>query len=259
MDIKISIIFILILIFLILGFLYYKKIWIFNNGAIRLNSTDIYGCSTNLEQCSCQIEIEKPGGAIEEKKVSSFDLEKDYYKVKQDLMPYWSNWKQCNAYGLKSRDRIRGEASKYDVYDGRGNISVSTNRNNNAYYTVHSCDLIPCENFGLDQDGNNICKVKSDGYSANTNDDFASNTERCDPIMTFQNNSTIQRSCTDNASSLPLNQVDNTDSSHISDTSDIDNRRRNFRYGYFRTEQGGSGLVNPVLIGYNSNLHNRST
>lgn len=255
MDIKIAIILILIIIFLILCFLYIKKKWVFKNeNVIRFKATKENDCTTDLKRCTCPIQVETKDGIIEKKNVTSFDMEKDYYKVTQDLMPYWSGWGQCNAYGLKNRKRIFGNLNDFDVFDGVGNIlhNKFTTQDNTQYYKVDSCDLIPCENYGLDDDDKNICRIRSEGRDGNSlDDDLRSNIKRCDPIMTFQTNTQISNACSDE-SQLPLNQVDtNVNFSHYNRNIVDTAASSNFKYGYFRYDQDASGdsRINPVLIG----------
>lgn len=212
MDPKLILIATLIIIFLILILLYVKKMWIFKlPDAIKIDLTKEGQCRTDLQECTCPIEIEKKNGTVENKIISNYKMEKDYYKVKQDLMPMWSNFSECNSYGIKKRYRIKGEYNKFDMFDQFGNKELPSTKDDADKYKVYSCDLIPCENYGLDDDNKSICRIRSDGKNfdeIDTDDDFYINTASCDPIVTFQSSNNISQSCVNGSSRLPFLNVD---------------------------------------------------
>jgi len=232
MDLKNILILILLLLFLIFIFLFINKIWIFKNkNIIKIKHIKEGDCKKDLEQCTCQIEVEKEDNTVEKKNVTSFNMEKDYYKVKQDLIPYWSNWNQCDAYGFKKRHRIIDtDESKYDTFDHNGKISINDN-DSDKYYKLYSCDLIPCENYGLNDDGINICKTFSEVENANN----LINVKRCNPIMTFQNNTDINNYCSDINNILPLHQVWSDNISLYYNPKNSKNE--NFNYGYYQEKE----------------------
>lgn len=255
MDPKIGIIVILFLTLLIFGLLFYKKMWIFNyNNIIKFKTpTKEGGCSTDLKTCTCPIEVEYEDGKIEKKVVNSFDMEKDYYKVKQDIMPYWSNWGECSPYGIKNRNRIYGDTNKFDMFGVNGLKDLKTKSSDKNYYKVHSCDLIPCENYGSERN-TNICRIRSEGELPSDSDDLKNNTARCDPIMTFQDNSAISNSCR-GGDQIPLLTIDTNTNNQLNfnENGFGDDYKENFKFGYFR--QRNTGVKDPVLIGINNQLH----
>ena len=252
MDIKISFIIILILVISINIFLYINKMWIFKNpNIIKIDITKEGKCRTDLEECKCPIEYKKTDGSIVTETIPNYDIEKKFYKVRQDLMSYWSDWNECNAYGISQRRRIKGSTTQYDVYDHNGDIASQDKWNDDKYYKVNSCDLIPCMNYGLNEDNSyNVCKLHSEGTD-DYNDDLEYNTKRCNPIITFQTTTDIQDACSDNQNNLIFNPITFDDEHELTHSSYNYNKNNNFRYGFLR----GVG-DHPVLIGYNQYLHN---
>lgn len=209
MDIKLLLIFLLIFSILILLFLYIKKMWIFRNpNLITFEYTQEGSCRTDLQECKCSLEVESSDGSKKEETLSNYNMENKYYKVKQDLMPYWSNWSECNAYGIKNRKRIYGPNNSFDIYNSDGE-KTSTPKSDMKNYVLHSCDLVPCENLGLNKTKDkNLCKIRSEGLDPQeSNDDFNLNTNKCDPIITFQKSSDINSSCNNASQRLPFLQV----------------------------------------------------
>jgi hypothetical protein len=263
MEPKIVIISILIIIFLIFLLLYLKKWWIFKNpNTVYFDYTDEGECRTDLQACKCPIKIKKSNGKYEDKLLSNYEIEKDYYKVQQDLMPFWSNFSECNAYGIKKRYRIKGGHNQYDVFDQYGNRKQASDNSNQQYYVVDTCDLIPCENYGLDDDDKNICKIRSEGNNFGSNrDDYLVNIGSCDPIITFQDSSHINMACQYPTNRLPFNNVNFNPSVKLLSAPDTETDstlfNTDFHYNQIRIDV--SGVYQPASIGPNGTATNMLT
>ena len=245
MDIKIYFIIILILVISINIFLYIKKMWIFKNpNIITIDITEEGKCRTDLEECKCPIEYKTTDGSIVNETIPNYDIEKKFYKVRQDLMSYWSDWNECNAYGIMQRKKIKGPDTQYDVYDHNGGMASPDKRDDDKYYKVNSCDLIPCMNYGLNEDKNyNVCKLHSEG-TGELNYHLEYNTKRCNPIMTFQTTTDIQDACSDNHNNLIFNPISFDDVHELTHDGHNNSKNAHFRYGFLRGVND-----HPVLIG----------
>lgn len=249
MDPKLILIIILIIIFLILILLYVKKMWIFKlPDAIEIDLTNEGECRTDLQECTCPIQVKKKNGFVENKILSNYKMEKDYYKVRQDLMPMWSNFTECNSYGIKKRHRIKGPNNSFEMFDEFGNKQLPSTVSQVDKYKVYSCDLIPCENYGLNKDNKSICRIRSDGENLDeyiTDDDFNINTASCDPIITFQSSNNISQSCVNDSARLPFLNVD------FDLDSDILKPNRVNSIGNYNSFRSINGVRQPVSIGGN--------
>lgn len=245
MNIQNIIIIIFILIFIILITLYFQKKWIFEEETPEFDKLDFNvegGCRTDLQSCKCPIEYQDLNGKVVNTKLSNYEIEKDFYKVRQDIMPYWSNWSECNSYGLTTRKRIKGDNqnSQFDVFDQSGFLSDNTKSNDPLHYKLYPCDIIPCENYGTEEYGaegeRSICRTRSDGTNDSLdNDDYKYNILRCNPIISFTDTDTIKNSCRNQNDQIPFNSVNFDQSLSVP-------AKENFNYGFNNREH-------PVLIG----------
>jgi hypothetical protein len=240
MDFKIFLILFLIIFIGITCFLYVKKIWIFENKyTVDVTSK---GCpdgssgSNDLDRCMCPIK-EEVNGNIQHKNISNYELENKHFKVRQDLMPYWSDFGECSAYGIKNRKRVEGSSNDRDFYDSNSKLIIDRtgiDSNNTSYYEVNSCDLIPCEHYGFNNEDENICRNRS----LETQNNYL----KCNPIITFSELSDINNACSSDNRSLPLHNVD-----YQFDNSNV----RNLTGLNYSNVRGSNAI--PVLIGVSGN------
>ena len=236
--------------------------WIFKNkNIVTIKYTREGECRTDLQECKCAIEVEQEDKTIKEEVLSNYDMENKYYKIKQDLMPYWSNWSECNAYGIKNRKRMYGPRMAFDVFDIDGTRKGSSDLGDLKNYRLYSCDLVPCENSGLNENDQNECRLRSDGLDTSDEGDNPTNinTNSCDPIITFQTTTDIVESCVNDAIRLPFLNVDFSFDQDISvDKGGTINYNRNF---YSELTSDSSSIINSnfnsgTTIGYKSEYHN---
>ena len=198
--------------YLIIGFINFIIIFIFflykkniiNIPGFSKNTIDITVNSKNskcdisiTDSCKCKINYSDKSDITNNysEDLNAYNLEKKYYKVKQDLVPYWkhTSWELKETLPLNNpplniieEDRIyqlnknfyfneNNETVTRDVYD-KGKIPS---------YRVNACDLIPCKNLGYKNKNNPewnknnnplLCELKNKAF--NSRDIEFSNTKK---------------------------------------------------------------------------------
>ena len=233
MDAKFIFIIILIFILLLLVFLYLDKKWIFKpkkKKVIVIKPTDKEGvCNIeNITQCKCPVTYTNLENKKTTEDLNDYQIQKKFYNIRQDLMPYYSNWSDCDGYQLKKRLRIHDD-TQFDLYDENNNIIEQNDvtLKDDKNYKLYSCDLIPCQNYGLNKEDKNICRIKSDGYDIDADNKFLNtNFEKCITNINFSSSSEINKGCLNNGIGIPLQGLENiTDN----DIYNIKNRIKTYR------------------------------
>ena len=186
--------------YLIIGFLAFIIIFIIfyflnKNNIIKIpgfskNTIDITVNSKNskcdisiTDNCKCKINYtdESKSSNNYSEDLNSYNLEKKYYKIKQDLVPYWkfSNWMkkthipEYNEHVLIENRIYQPEQNIYfDENNKRVEKKIYT-EGKIPSYKVNVCDLVPCKNLGYKYTNNPrwnklsnplVCDLKNTDY-----------------------------------------------------------------------------------------------
>ena len=130
-------------------------------------------CNIDItDNCSCTVIDElSEDETTKSKPLNSYEIEKNYYKIKQDLIPLWSDWGTC-------------ELLNSTVYTKtRFNLT-------NTYNEDNTCDMIKCKNLGalktenkfnIKCDNNEeVCELKKRGNNKSVIK-YDINTQTCIP------------------------------------------------------------------------------
>jgi hypothetical protein len=114
-----------------------------------------------MDNCKCNVKYSDKLKPLNNYSVdlNSYDLEKEFYKVKQDLVPYWKPYNQCTHESgtplyIKTSNRITDSKNFYYDENNKTITKTEYDSGNIPSYQVNACDIIPCKNLGYIQKNN---------------------------------------------------------------------------------------------------------
>jgi hypothetical protein len=189
----------IILTIIIIVLIFNNKLPIFNSskGIMELSPREGDNVSTNngkscniniTDNCGCTVINKLSDDTIEKsiEPLNSYQIESNYYKIKQDLIPLWSDWDNCER-------QITNIGIK-DLYT-KNRFSLTYNESDAS----DECNMIECKNLGAvkledqfnknDKKGTEICDIKRNPGNNEKMKKYTINTQKCIPYTNLLDDS----------------------------------------------------------------------